>query len=71
MIGQILPFVHPEFTVTIEITGHFFSYTARKEIIKDGLKAIEIVRTTFKQMPHFFIENNLINTLSSVHMQLH
>ena len=56
MTGQVLPFVRPEFTIIIEITSHFFSYTTRKEIIKDALKAIEIVQTTLKRMHHFFIE---------------
>ena len=56
MTNQVLTFVHPEFTVMIEMTSHFFSYTTRKEIIKDTLKVIEIVQTTFKQKPHFFIE---------------
>ena len=48
MTGQVLPFVCPELTVIIEMTSHFFSYITRKEIIKDALKAIEIVLTTFK-----------------------
>ena len=48
MTGHVLPFVHPEFTVIIEMNGQFFSYTTRKEIIKDALKAIGIVQTIFK-----------------------
>ena len=71
MIDQILSFVRPKLTVIIVMTGHFFSYTTRKEIIKNALKVIEIVQTTFKQMPHFFVEDNLITTLCSFHMQLH
>ena len=38
MTGQILTFVHPEFSVIIEMTGHFFSSTTRKEIVRDALK---------------------------------
>ena len=38
MTGQILTFVRTEFSVIIEMTGHFFSSTTRKEIAKDALK---------------------------------
>ena len=38
MTGQILTFVHPELSVIIEMTGHFFSSTTRKEIVRDALK---------------------------------
>ena len=40
------------------MTGHFFSSTTRKEIVRDALKALEIKRTTFKRMPLFFIDDN-------------
>ena len=43
MTGQILTFVSIEFLVIIEMTGHFFSSTTGKEIVKDALK-----RRTFK-----------------------
>ena len=48
MTDHVLPFVRPEFTVIIEMNSQFFSYTTRKEIIKDALKAIELVPATFK-----------------------
>ena len=38
MTGQILTFVRTEFSVIIEMTGHFFSSTTRKEIVRDALK---------------------------------
>ena len=40
------------------MTGHFFSSTTRKEIVRDASKALEIKRTTFKGMPLFFIDDN-------------
>ena len=42
-----------------------------KEFVGDTLKASEILQTTFKGVPHFFADNNLITTLCSVHDQLH
>ena len=47
MTSQILPFVHPEFSVIIEMTGHFF-LKQLEEFVMDNWKALEIVRTTFK-----------------------
>ena len=38
MTGQILTFVRPEFSVIIEMIGHFFSSKTRKQIVRDGLK---------------------------------
>ena len=38
MTGQILTFVRPEFSVIIEMTGHFFSSTTRNKIVRDALK---------------------------------
>ena len=40
MTGQILTFVRTEFSVIVEMTGHFFSLTARKWIVKDALKCL-------------------------------
>ena len=45
--------------------------TDRKEIIRDALKALQIIQTTFKLMPHFLTDDNLITSLFSVHIQLH
>ena len=61
-----LSFARPEFSVIIGIIGHFFSETTRKEIIRDALKALEVLRTAFKRMFHFFTGDNLIITLCSV-----
>ena len=41
------------------------------EMVRNAWKALEIVQTTFKRMPHFFTDDNLITTLCSVHRQLH
>ena len=46
MTGQILPLARPEFSVIIEMT------------YRDALKALEVKRTTFKRMRHFFTDNN-------------
>ena len=40
MTGQILTFVRTEFSVIVEMTGHFFSLTTRKWIVKDALKCL-------------------------------
>ena len=70
LTGQILLFVCPEFSVIIEMTDHFFSCTTGKEFVRTTLKALEIVRTAFKRMSHFFTDDNLITTLCLVHIQL-
>ena len=49
----------------------FFFLKTVKEFVGDTLKALEIVRTTFKRMSHFFIGDNLITTLRTVHIQRH
>ena len=64
MTNQILPFIRPEFSVIIEMTD-------RKEIIRDALKALQIIQTTFRLTPHFLTDDNLITSLFSVHIQLH
>ena len=71
MTSQILPFVCSEFSVIIEMTGHFFSQTTRKEIIRDALKVLEIIQATFKRMPDLFTDDNVITALFSVHIQPH
>ena len=48
------------------MTGYFFSWTTGKEFVKDTFKALEIVQTTFKPMPHFFNDYIQITTLCSV-----
>ena len=40
MTGQILPFYRPEFSVMIEMTGHFFS-SATGVFVRDNSKALE------------------------------
>ena len=42
MTGQILHFVRPEFSVIIQMTGHFF-LEKLEEFVRDTLKALEIV----------------------------
>ena len=69
--SQILPLVRPEFSLIIEMTGHFFSSTTGKEFVRDTLKMLEKVQTIFKRMPRFFTDDNLITTLGSVQIQLH
>ena len=58
MTSQILTFAGSEFSVVIEIIGHFFPSSTRDQIGRNALKALEIKRTTFKQMPHFFTDDN-------------
>ena len=58
-------FVCPEFSVIIEITDHFFLKQLEGFVI-GTLKALKIVGTTFKRMPHFLTDDNLITTLCSV-----
>ena len=64
MTSQILPFYHPEFSVIIEMNGHFFS-SATGVVVRNS------IITTFKQIPHFFTGDNLITISCSVHIQLH
>ena len=52
------------------MTGHFF-LKPLEEFVIDTLKALQIVRTTFKRMPHFSTHDNLIATLCSVFIQLY
>ena len=61
MTGQILPFARPEFSVITEMSGHFFSWTTGKDFARDTMKALEIVRTSFKRMSHFLINVQLIS----------
>ena len=53
------------------MTGHFFSQTTRKEIIRDALKVLEIIQATFKRMPDLFTDDNVITALFSLHIQPH
>ena len=63
MTGHILLFVHPEFSVIIEMIGYFFFRTTGKEL----LEYLE----RFKQLPRFFTDENLITNLRSIHIQLY
>ena len=69
MTGQILHFVHSKFSVIVQMTGHFF-LEKLEEFVRDTLKALEIVRTTFKRMSHLSTDDNLITTLCSVYIKL-
>ena len=69
MTSQILHFVHPKFSAIIQMTGHFF-LEKLEEFVRDALKALEIVQTTFKQMSHLLTDDNLITTLCSVYIKL-
>ena len=40
---QILSCFCPQFSVIIELTGHFFSWTTGKEFVRDTLKPLEII----------------------------
>ena len=71
MTSQILPFVPPEFSVIMKMTSHFFFLKNYKKKIRDPLKTLKIVQTTYKQIPHFFTDYNLITNLCLVHKQLH
>ena len=72
MTSQISTFIRPAFSAIIEMTViQFFFLKTVKEFVGDTLKALEIVRTTFKRMSHFFIGDNLITTLRTVHIQRH
>ena len=42
MTSQILHFVHPKFSVIIQMAGHFF-LEKLEEFVRDALKALEIV----------------------------
>ena len=48
-----------------------FFFKPLEESVIDTLIALEIGRTTFKRMPHFLIDDNLITILWSVYIQLH
>ena len=61
MKGQILSFVDLELPVITEVTGHFF-WTTGKDFIRVTSKALEIVQTTLKQMPHYFTDDDLVTT---------
>ena len=67
MTSQILPFYCPEFSVMIEMTGHFFLFSNWSVCER----YLESIRTTFKQIPRFFTGDNLITILCVVHVQLH
>ena len=47
MTDQILHFAHPKFSVIIQMTNHFF-IEELEEFVRDTLKVLEIVTTTFK-----------------------
>ena len=66
MPNQILPFVCPEFSAIIEMSRHFFSWTNGKDFIRDTLKVLEIVRTTFKWKLYFLNDDNLTTALCLV-----
>ena len=51
------------------MTGHFF-LEKLEEFIRDTLKALEIVQTTFKGMSHLSTDDNLITILCSVFIKL-
>ena len=67
MTSQILPFYCPEFSVMIEMTGHFFLFSNWSVCER----YLESIRTTFKQIPCFCTGDNLITILCVVHVQLH
>ena len=69
MTSQILHFVRPEFSVIIQMAGHFF-LEELGEFVRNTLKALEIVRTTFKRMSHLSTDDNLTTTLCSVYIKL-
>ena len=45
--GQILPLIRSEFSVIIEMSGHFF-LEQLEEFVRNTLKVLEIVQTTLK-----------------------
>ena len=61
MISQILPFVCPEFSVIIEMTDHFFLEQLEKISLEITMEVLEMVQTTFKRMPHFLTNVQLIS----------
>ena len=67
MTGQILLFYCPEFSVIVEMNGHFFSL----QQLECLLEIPQSIRTTFKRIPHFFTGDNVISISCSVHIQLH
>lgn len=58
-------------SVIIEMSGHFFSWTTGNEFVRDNLKALERVLTTFEQMSYLLTGDNCFITLCSVHIQIH
>ena len=70
MTSPILPFVCPEFLILLVLLKLVvtFSLGQLKEFVRDTLKVLEITQTTFKQMPHFFTDANLITALCSVYI---
>ena len=64
MTSQILPFFYREFSAVVETTGHFFSGTARKEV----------VRNTKQHLSKCLVSLLMIISITSlylVHIQLH
>ena len=55
-----------KFSVITQMTGHFFLEQLEKDFLRDTLKAFEIVEATFKRIPSFLTDDNLITTLCSV-----
>ena len=49
----------------------YFSWTTGKDFVRDTSKALEIVQTKFKGMPHCFTDDNLVTTFCSVYIKLH
>ena len=69
MTSQILHFVCPNFSIIVQMSGHFF-LEKLGEFVRDTLKALEIVQTTFKRMSHLSTDDNLMTTLCSVYIKL-
>ena len=51
------------------MTSHFF-LEKLEEFVRDTLKALEIVQTTFKRISHLSTDDHLITTLCSVYIKL-
>ena len=51
------------------MASHFF-LEKLEEFVRETLKALEIVRTTFKRMSHLSNDDNLMTTLWSVYIKL-
>ena len=71
MSSYILPFFHPKFSAFIELTCHLSFQETVKKFVRYTLKELEIIKSTFKPMSHFFTDDNLIITLCLVYIQLH